>query len=143
MAKDLEEIMLDEGTIAELADMWFEANPEAFDEAEVDLEEGWTGEPPEGLDTVAADAARDIADQLRNPDDGSAGIVVANPVQDLEDGLYFRFAELTAAEPEEYEAWLESLDDEGDLEGDVDEPLDSDEAEDEVEGDEAVDDGEE
>lgn len=135
--KDLEQMILDDETIGKMAEMWFEANPDVFVEAGLDPEDGWNGEPPEELDTIAEDAAADVVDQLRSPEDGSGGIVVSNPIEDMVDGLYFGFAELTAATPEDYEAWLETLETED--EGEAEEPSDQDEVEDEVEGDEEVD----
>jgi hypothetical protein len=138
--KDLEQMVLDDDTIAQMAKMWFDENEDVFEEAGVDLEGGWTGEPPEELDAIAEDAAADIVDQLRNPDDGSGGIAIMNPLDDLVDGIYFVFAEATADSPEDYEGWLETLSEEEDEEeGGEDEPVGADEAEDEVEGDEEVD----
>ncbi len=138
--QDLDKIILDEDTLVEMAEMWFDANADIFEEAGFDLEGGWTGEPPEELDAIAEDAAADIVDQLRNPDDSSAGIVVLNPLDAIVDSLYFAFAELTADTPEDYDAWLETLEEEeAPEEGEPEEPLDADEAEDEVEGDEDVD----
>ena len=138
--KDLEQMVLDDDTVGQMAEMWFDENTDVFDEAGVDLEDGWTGEPPEELDQVAMDAAVDIVDQLRNPEDGSAGIVVLNEVEQLADLLYFSFASLTANSPEDYEAWLDTLEDEDEAEdadeaeddlGDVGEPGDAPEVDDE------------
>jgi hypothetical protein len=112
MANDVQEMVLDEGTVAEMADLWMDANADRFDEAGIDMEGGWEGEPPAELDAIAEDAARDIVDQLRNPEDDSAGIVVLNEIGDLVDTIYFRFAQNAAASPEDFDAWYEALDDE-------------------------------
>lgn len=106
-SKDLEEMVLDDATLAEIGVMWYKANPGEFEALD---EEGWTDEPPEELDSIAMDAAADVLDQLRNPEDGSAGIIALNPLDDVADALYFVFAEATAASEEDYDAWLETLD---------------------------------
>jgi hypothetical protein len=138
--KDLEQMVLDDGTIEEMAEIWYEANADVFDEAGIDPEDGWAGEPPEELDQIAEDAAADIVDQLRSPEDGSGGIAVVNPIEDIIDGVFFKLAELTAATPEDYEAWMDTLEAGEDEEGDVEDPLDDPEAAaDAVEGDEEVD----
>lgn len=125
MAKaDLEQIVLDEDTIVQMATLWADANAATFDEAGLGVEDdGWTGDPPEDLDQIAQDAAADIVDQLRHPDDGSAGMVVMNEIDSIADTLYFAFAEMTAASEEDFDAWFESLEDEVE---------DSDEAEDDL-----------
>jgi hypothetical protein len=132
MANDLEKMVIDDETIVKMAEMWYDENSDVFDESGIDPEDGWSGDPPEELDTIAEDAAADMIDQLRNPEDRSGGIVVVNPLDDVVNGLYFAFAEMTAATPEDYEAWLETLEDE-------EEEPDQDEIADEVEGDEEVD----
>jgi hypothetical protein len=137
--KDLDKIVLDDDTMAEMAELWFDENPEAVDDAGIDTEDGWSGEPPEELDMLAEDAAADIVDQLRNPEEGGGGYIVMNPYEDVIDAIYFKLAEITAATPEDYEAWLDTLEEEEPEEGEPEEPFGADEAEDEVEGDEEVD----
>ena len=109
MAKDMEQMVLDDETLAEMASAWYDDNVELFEEVGLGPEEGWVDEPPEELDQLAQDAAVDIIDQLRSPEDGSGGIAVLNERDDVANTLFFALAQITAATPEDYEAWYDSL----------------------------------